>query len=174
MVLVSLSLCLAFCFIRQRIRIRQTAVLLRNSVCHVAINAIVMGVDAVGTGHHIYMRSTHKLLDSRNFLDTTGVLIWNILYVLVVGMSVTVQALLCIKTSTQGNICCKGCCRENQNQIQHLYAAIDGKDTATHPASSRVSQPSYTNFAVPYTGGFTQTNASINNDGENGQRSLIE
>ena len=173
-VLVSLSLCFAFCFIRQRIRIRQIAVLLRNSVCHVAINAIVMGVDAVGTGYVIYIRTTQKFFDSRSFLDTTAVLMLDVLFVLAVGVSVIVQALLCIKTSTQGNICCKRCCCENQNQIQHLYAVIDGEDTATNPASSRVSQPSYTNFAVPYTGGFTQVNASINNDGEDEQRSLIE
>ena len=176
-VLVSLSLCLAFCVIRRRIHIRQTAVLLRNSICHVSVNAVVMGVDAIGTGYDVYIRSMHKLYDPRKFLDTTGVLLWNILFVLVVGVSIIVHAILCIQTSTQGNnICCKGCCHEKQSQYQHLYAAIDGKDTAaTNPASSRVSQPSYTNFAVPYTGDFTQGSASINNDGENEQSgSLIE
>ena len=66
-VLVSLSLCLAFCVIRKRIRIRQTAVLLRNSVCHVSVNAVVMGVDAMGTGYDIYMWSTHKIYNSRIF-----------------------------------------------------------------------------------------------------------
>ena len=63
------------------------------------------------------------------------------------------------------------------NQSQH-YAAIDGKDTAANnPASCRVSQPSYTNFAVPYTGEFTQITASINfddGDQESEQRPLVE
>ena len=175
-VLVCLSLCFAFCFIRQRIRIRQTGILLRNSVCHVAINAVVMGVDAIGIGYDIYMWSTHKVYDSREFLDTTAVLIWNVLFTLVVGVSVLVQAVLCIQTSAQGSTCCKRCCHEKQSP--NLYVVIDGKDVdiPTNPASSRVSQPSYTNFAVPYTGGFTQASTSTNNDGhsENGPRSLIE
>ena len=48
---------------------------------------------------------------------------------------------------------------------------IDRKNTsaATNPASNRVSQPSYTNFAVPYTGGFSQITASVNGDGESKQ-----
>ena len=40
-VLVSLCLCVISCFIRQRIHNRQTTVLLRNSVIHIAINASV-------------------------------------------------------------------------------------------------------------------------------------
>ena len=175
-VLVSLSLCFAFCFIRRRIRNRQTAVLLRNSICHVGINAIVMIVMSIGTGYDIYMWSKHKLYDSRDFLDTTGVLIYNVLLMLIVGVSVIIQALtfLCIQTSTQGS-CCKTCYRVSQHQQYHNhYAVIHGKDAATNPASRRVSQPSHTTFAVPYTGGFTQITESINNNEENEQRRLIE
>ena len=56
------------------------------------------------------------------------------------------------------------------------HVIIDGKDTSatTNPASNRVSQPSYTNFAIPYTGRFTQITASIRDDGEGEQRQLIE
>ena len=168
-VLVSLSLCFAFCFIRRRIRNRQTAILLRNSVYHVVINAIVMVVMSIGIGYDIYMWSKHKIYNSRDFFDTTAVIIWNIIFMLAVGVSVIVQAVLCIQVSTQGNTCCKWCCRENEDQH---YAIIDGKDIATNPASTRISQPSHTTFAVPYTGGFTEITA--NSDPESEQRPLIE
>ena len=44
----------------------------------------------------------------------------------------------------------------------------------TNPASSRASQPSYTNFAIPYTGGFTQVTSSVNSNRQSEQRQLIE
>ena len=67
------------------------------------------------------------------------------------------------------NMYCKSMPKEDQH-----YTVIDGKDTATNPASSHVSQPSYTNFAIPYTGGFTQITTSVNTDGESERRPLIE
>ena len=168
-VLVSLSLCFAFCFIHQRIRNRHTAILLRNSVYHVVINAIVMVVMSIGIGYDIYMWSKHKIYSR----DTTAVFIWNIFFMLAVGVSVIVQAVLCIQTSTQGNSCCKRCCHVNEDQ-HYACTVIDGKDAATNPASTRVSQPSHTTFAVPYTGGFTEISERINNNEENEQRPLIE
>ena len=53
-VLASFSLFLTFCFIRHRIQIRQTAILIRNSVCHVAINVVVVSMDFIGAGYDIY------------------------------------------------------------------------------------------------------------------------
>ena len=78
-------------------------------------------------------------------------------------VAVIIQALFCICTSTQKCICCKSCSQHQQ------YEVIGGNDTATNPASTRISQPSYTNFAVPYTGGFTQ----IDTDGA-GELHVIE
>ena len=43
--LVSIFLCIYFCFIHQRIWNRQSTVLLRNSFIHIAINASVTGLD---------------------------------------------------------------------------------------------------------------------------------
>ena len=68
---------------------------------------------------------------------------------LAIGVSVIIQAVLCIQTSTQRNTCCI-------SHSQH-YAVIDGNDTTTNPTSTRVSPPSYTTFTVPYTGGFTDS-----------------
>ena len=170
-VLASLSLYFAFCFIRQRTQIRrQTSVLLRNSVCHVAINAVVMTIDFIGAGYDICMWSTHKPYDSKKFIETTAIIIWDVLFEVAVGVSVIIQAILCIQTSTQRSTFSKRCCHLN---IDQSYTAIDGEDTATNPASSRISPPSHTNFAVPYTGGFTQITASINN-GESEQKPLIK
>lgn len=164
-ILVSLSLCVAFCLIRRRVRIKQTAVLLRNSVCHVAINASIMGLDSVRVGYSIYKWCTLTPNDSRGFLETTGPFIWNVVFMLAVVISVIFQAVLCIQTSTHS---CKRCCHANKDR--RLYTVIDGKDTATNPASIRVSQPSYTDFDVPYTGGFSQATASVND----GERPLTE
>lgn len=173
-ILVSLSLCVAFCFIRQRVRIKQTAVLLRNSICHVAINACIIGLDSLRVGYSIYKWRTLKSnAESNGFLETTGVVLWNVFFLLAVFVSIIFQAVLCIQTSTEKNTFCKGCCHVNVNSSSQHYTAIDGKDTPTSPASSRVSQPSYTNFDVPYTEGFSQASASIHG-GECKQRPLID
>ena len=95
----------------------------------------------------------------------TAVLVWNVLFTLAVGVSIVVQAVLCIQTSTERNTCCRRCCHVSKDSH---YVAIDGNDTATNPASSRVSQPSYTHFTVPYTGEF----ASTESHGKNEQRPL--
>ena len=176
-ILASISLCIISCVIRQRIRNRQTAVLLRNSVIHIAINATIMGLDCFRMGYNVYAWSSINY--SREFsVNPTIVvifLVWYVIFWLAIGISVITQAVLCIQSSTQGNPCCKRCCVMNQSQ---RYAAIDGNDNAaTNPASSRVSQPSYTNFAIPYTGEFTQITASANfddGDQESEQRPLIE
>lgn len=173
-ILVSLSLCVAFCFIRQSVRIRQTAVLLRNSICHVAINASIMGLDSLRAGYSIYKWCTLKSnADSSGFLDTTGALIWDLLFLLAVVVSIIFQAILCVQTSThKRNTCCKRCCCGTTEK--YYYTVIDGKDAATSPDSSRVSQPSYTDFDVPYTGGFSQAAASINDGDRKHTRPLIE
>ena len=174
-ILVSISLCIISCFIRQRIRNRQTAVLLRNSVIHIVISATIMGLDSFRTAYNVY--SWSRINYSREIsLDPTIAdifLVWDVIFMLAIGVSVITQAILCIQTSTQGKTCCK-CCSCLMNHSQR-YAAVDGKDTAaTNPASSRVSQPSYTNFPVPYTGGFTtQASASTENHEKHEQRPLI-
>ena len=162
-ILVCLSLCVAFCFIRRRVHIKRTAILLRNSICHIAINASIMGLDSLRVGYSIYKWCTLTPNDSKGFLETTGAFIWNVVFLLAVVVSVIFQAVLCIQTSPHRNTCCKRCCRANKDR--HLYTVIDGKDIATSPASNRVSQPSYTDFDVPYTGDFSQSTANIN-DGE--------
>ena len=175
-ILASLSLCMIFWFIRQRIRNRQTAVLLRNSVIHVTVNASIMGLDIFRLGFNVY--SWSKISSGSRDPDIRVNFVLDILlyvvFMLAIGVSVIVQAVLCIQTSIEGSIFCKRhCCVPNEDQY---HVIIDGKDTSatTNPASTRVSPPSYTNFAVPYTGGFTQITASVNGDGEGEQRQLIE
>ena len=170
-ILVSISLCIYFYFIRQRIQNGQTTVLLRNSVIHVAINASITGLDTFCAGYNVYVWST---IDSSKYLDltVTNVFIaWNVVFMLAIGVAVITQSVLCIQTSSVSERH-RGCCKASRDsELQHVI--IGGKDTcaATNPASSHVSQPSYTNFAIPYTGGFTQITATIK---ENEQRRLIE
>ena len=110
-----------------------------------------MGLDSFRMGYNIYVLSKISSREPLNPTITIFLIAWEVVFTLAVGISVVTQAVLCIQTSTQGNMCCKCCCCLT-NPSQH-YAAIDGRDTAaTNPASCRVSQPSYTNFAVPYTG----------------------
>ena len=157
-ILISISLCVIFCFIHQRISNRQTAVLLRNSVILVAVNASIMGLDSFRVGYKIYAGSKNP----RGPLNPTIAviyLVWDVVFMLAVSVSIITQAVLCVLTSTQKNACCK------TYRLHPYHEVIDGKDTAaTNPASSRVSQPSYTNFAVPYTGEFTQVTTSIDGD----------
>ena len=168
-ILVSISLCVFSCFIRRRIRNRQTAVMLRNSVIHVAINAVIIGIDSFRVAYNVY---TWSRISSRQPLHLAIVflfLVWNVIFMLGIGASVITQAVLCIQTSTERNMCCK------RYRLHQSHEIIDKKDTATtNPASSCISQPSYTNFAVPYTGGFTQITTSTNSDRQSEQRQLIE
>ena len=172
-IVVSISLCIVFCFICQRIRNRQTAILLRNSVIHVAINASIMGLDSFRVGYDIHEWTMLARYGPNDFNVSAVIIIFDVIFMLGLCIAVITQAVLCIQTSTERNSCCNQCsCMLKEDRH---YTAIDGKDTAaTNPTSNRVSQPSYTNFAVPYTGGFTQNTASINNDRESEQRPLIE
>ena len=134
-----------------------------------------MGLDSSRVGYKIYLWS--KIRSSGVFpAQDTHLLIIDFALAIIIGVSVIVQAVLCIQTSTERNTCCKRCC--SMLKDDQYYAVIDGKDTytATNPASSRVSQPSYTNFAIPYTGGFTQITTSINSNrrSEQSQRQPIE
>ena len=173
-ILVSFSLCALFCFIRQRIRNRKTAILLRNSVINVAVNASLVGLDSVRVRYYVHRWSTLSRYEFNASESTFVYTTLDVIFTLGISVAVIVQAVLCIQTSMERNTCCKRCCC-TLKEDQH-YAAIDGKDTctATNPASSRISPPSYTNFPIPYTGGFTQITASINSDGESEQRPLIE
>ena len=150
LVIVSLSLCVAFWYIHQKTQNRQTAaVLLRNSVCLVGVNAAIMGLDSFRMGYNIWQ--WHELnTNIQYFYPYTAVLlsVWDVLFMLVLSVSVIFQAVLCIQTSTRGNTCCKKCCQMNNNQN---YIPIDGEDIATNPASSRISPPSQTYFSIPYT-----------------------
>ena len=67
---------------------------------------------------------------------------------------------MCTSESAQRHVCCVSCCKVHPHSQN--YTVIDGKDaeTATNPESTRVSQLSYTDFAVPYTRGFTQITTS--------------
>lgn len=126
-------------------------------MCHIAINASVMALYSTRVGFSIYKwYKIRPYYDSGEFLDTTGTLIWNVIFTLAIGVSVITQAILCIQTSARGNNCL--CCHMNKDQN---YVAIDGQDIATNPASSRVSPPSHTYFSVPYTGGFSTSIQSI-------------
>ena len=173
-ILVSISSCVVFCFVRQRIRNRQTAALLRNSVIHVAVNASIMGLDFFRMGSNVYSWSKISSGGPDIRVNTVLYVLWDVVFGLAIGVSVITQATICIQTSTERNTCCtRHCCVPNESQY---HVIIDRKNTsaATNPASNCVSQPSYTNFAVPYTGGFTQITASVNGDGEDEQRQLIE
>ena len=59
---------------------------------------------------------------------------------------------------------------------QHHAARIGGQtqDSATNPVSSCVNPFSYTNFTVPYTGGFTVTRTASAKHGDSERRPLIE
>ena len=177
-ILVSISLCVVFCFIRRRIRNRQTAVLLRNSVIHVTVNACIMGLDSFRTVYNIYLWSEigrDLLRGNIPHIMYVVFYIWDIVFVVAVSVSVITQAVFCIQASSGRNTCCKShYCVLNVDQYRVIRGSDGGKDaSATNPASSRISQPSYTNFAIPYTGEFTQVTASVNSDGEDERRQLI-
>ena len=132
-----------------------------------------MGLDSFHVGYDIHEWTMLAQYGPTDFNVSAVILIFDVVFTLGLCIAVITQAVLCIQTSTERNTICKqfSCMLKEDRH----YAAIDGKDTAaTNPASSRVSQPSYTNFAVPYTEEFTQITTSINSNGESEQRPLIE
>ena len=175
-ILVSLSLCVYFGFIRQRMHYGQISVLLRFSACLVAVNALTMGLNFFRIGYSIYTwskNSSGSYLDTADHYENTF-LIFDAIFAIAIGVSIIIQAILCIQTSTERSSCYKRCYCVRNNEDQHS-ASIGGQtqDAATNPASSRVSPFSYTNFTVPYTGGFTQVTASTKH-GDSERRPLIE
>ena len=147
--------------------------LLQNSVIHVVINASIMGLDSFRVGYNVYLWSTIDSSKPLNLTVANVFIAWTVVGMLAIEVAVITQSVLCIQTSSVSERH-RGCCKASRDsEPQHVI--IDGKDTcaATNPASSRVSQPSYTNFAIPYTGGFTQVTASVNSDGEDERRQLI-
>ena len=117
-VILSPSMSVFFCFIRRRIPSRQTALLLRNSIYHLGINALLMAIYCIGTAYNIYS----MFCTESQALNSTIAFMWEVLMVLVVGVSVIIQAVLCIKISM-----------DKTNYSLENYAVIDGKDTATKP-----------------------------------------
>ena len=154
--LVSLFLSIFFYFIRRRINSQQIALSLslRNLIYHFGINTFAMAAYSIGAAYNI----AHDYVIYVNGYDVN---LWedSSMSPVLMGTFVLIHALFCMCTSTQRNVCCAKTCKMCQRQG---YAAIDGNDVeiATNPKSTRVSQPSYTNFAPPYTGGFTQITAS--------------
>ena len=57
--------------LRQRIHNRQTTVLLRNSVIHIAINASIMGLDSFCMGYNIYVLSAKNLVIMQPLMERT-------------------------------------------------------------------------------------------------------
>ena len=160
-VLVSLFLSIFFHFIRRRLPSRQTALslLLKNLIYHFGINAFAMAMYCISIAYNIYADS---IVDDNTITAAVSIVERELVDSssrMVISVFVIIQGLFCICTSTQRCICCRSC---NQHQ---QYEVIGGNNTATNPASTRISQPSYTNFAVPYTGGFTQITREINTDG---------
>ena len=95
-----------------------------------------------------------------------------------VGVSVVIQAVLCIQTSTGRTACTKSCCNGPNEDRYSVIVGRKDTSTATNPTSSRVSQPSYTHFTIQYTGEFTQITGSVRStstsDGESEKSQLIE
>ena len=182
-ILASTSLCVVFCFVHRKIHNRQIAVLLRISVIHVIVNACIMGLDSLRMGYHIYTFSKSRLdIDKRSGVNTALYILWTLVYTMAVGVSAVIQAVLCIQTLTGRNACIKSCCNGHCCvPNEDWYSVIVGRkdtSTATNPASSRVSQPSYTHFTIQYTGEFTQITGSVRStstsDGESEKSQLIE
>ena len=76
-VLVSLFLSVFVCIIRQRIRNRQTALLLRNSVYHLGINVFLLVQYSIGAAYYIYTKSHADLMV---FSYGTYLVCWQLVY----------------------------------------------------------------------------------------------
>ena len=120
----------------------------RQLYCFEIHIAIIMRLDSFHLGYDIHEWTMLARYGPTDFNVSDVILIFDVVFTLGLCIAVITQVVLCIQTSTERNTCCKLCsCMLKEDRH---YAAIDGKDTAaTNPASSCVSQPSYTNFAVP-------------------------
>ena len=80
-------------------------------------NTCIMGLDSFRMGYHIYSFSKStpdhespdiQKKDQKSMLLWVSIL-WTIVYTMAVGVSVVIQAVLCIQTATGRNTCIKSC-----------------------------------------------------------------
>lgn len=172
LILVNLLLCIIFCFIRQRMHNEKTSTLLRKSVYHLAINAFVNGIYAIGAAYDNYWLHIHRSDENyydeyKTFHDSPVNLMWNVLFILAVGASTIVQAGLIL-----GSRRIKDSLKKFHNKCWYHrksnanYDTLNGTDTATNPVSTRKSMLSYTHFSIPHTDGFVSINNVTNNGNE--------
>ena len=151
--IVSLTLCSLFCYLRRMYKTqRQLTILLKHFIYHTAISSIVVGLVVLWDTYYLYQYYRHPSEHLSEIIYTIG----TVLESLTLFVSAVFQTLLSIRHQN-GQYCqkiCKICCKSRPQVTQNMDT--DRTENQTNPPSNPLNQPSHTYFSIPYTGAFTQ------------------
>jgi hypothetical protein len=157
--IVSLTLCSLFCYLRRVYKTqRQLNTLLKHFIYHTGICSIVLGLAIFWSTYFLYRHYRyHSELPSATIVIVYT--IGDVIGPLALLISTVFQTLLSIRhqNSQYCQKICKICCKSRRQVMQEQpYMDTDRNENQTNPTSHPLNQPSHTYFSVPYTGAFTQ------------------
>jgi hypothetical protein len=150
--IVSLTLCSLFCYLRRVYEAqRQLTTLLKRFIYYTGICSIVVGFAIFWSTYCLYRQYRHPSKITYRIIHTLGAAVEP----LVLFIPSVFQTLLSIRHQNCQNIC-KICCKPRPQEQSYYSMDTDSKENQTNPSSHPLNQPSHTYFSVPYTGAFTQ------------------
>ncbi len=152
--IVSLTLCSLFCYLRRVYKTqRKLTTLLKHFIYHTGICSVVVGLAILWSTYYLYRHHSNISSAIVHAIFTIGVVIEP----LTLLISTVLQTLLTVRHQN-GQYCQKICCksRHQVTQKRPYYMDTDRNENQTNPPSHPLNQPSHTYFSIPYTGAFTQ------------------
>jgi hypothetical protein len=163
--IVSLTLCSLFCYLRRVYKTqRQLTTLLKYFIYHTGICSVI-GLAILSSTYFLYRYYRHP----SELLSAIIFYIGGVIEPLALLISAVFQTLLSIRHQNNqycqsiGKICCKS---KRQARKERPYMDTDRNENQTNPSSHPLNQPSYTYFSIPYTGAFTQVTSDEHGIGE--------
>jgi hypothetical protein len=151
--IVSLTLCSLFCYLRRVYKTqRLLSTLLKHFIYHTGISSIVVGYIIFWSTYCLYRYCRHP----SKILSEIAYIIRAVIVPLMLFISAVFQSLLSIRHQN-GQYCQnfrKICCKSRTQE--RPYMDTDRNENQTNPPSNPLNQPSHTYFSIPYTGAFTQ------------------
>jgi hypothetical protein len=157
--IVSLTLCSVFCYLRWVYNTqRQLTTWLKHFIYHTGICSVVVGLAILWETYYLYRYYRHHS-NSWSAIVHIIVIIGVVIEPLALLISTVFQTLLTV-CHQNGQYCQKIrkiCCKFRRQVTQERpYMDTDRNENQTNPPSNPLNQPSHTYFSVPYTGAFTQ------------------
>jgi hypothetical protein len=154
--IVSLTLCSMFCYLRRVYKAqRKLTKLVKHFIYHTSICSVVVGLVILWSTYYLYRYYRHPSKILSAIVHTLG----GVIEALALLISAVFQTLLSVRHQNN-QYCqkiCKICCK-SRRQVTHErpYMDTDRNENQTNQPSNPLNQASHTYFSIPYTGAFTK------------------